>query len=52
MSTGAVTKQCDFLESMLPEFEALQTADEAFAFLTHPLGAGGAFKMLCAERTD
>ena len=45
------SKQADFIKGHLPNFESLQAEDEALAFLTHPLGAGGAFQVLTAERS-
>ena len=51
LKAEAVTTQAEFLKAQLDDFEALQESDEAFAFLTAPFGAGGAFKVLSIENS-
>lgn len=47
LQTDKIITQADFLKQHLTEFDAYQQTDNAFAFLTHPLGAGVAFKVIC-----
>jgi len=46
LQTASVQTQAEFLATHIPDLEKRAKDDEAIAFLTNPLGAGGAFMCL------